>query len=67
MILCYDLRKRSKYKREERYIQVLVGKPKGKRPGVVGRIILRWIFRKLYVGLWTGTSSIRIGTGGGHV
>jgi hypothetical protein len=30
--------------------RVLVGKPEGKRPlgdpGVVGRIILRWIFRK---------------------
>jgi hypothetical protein len=34
---------------------VLVGKPEGKRPigdpGVDGRIILRWIFRKLDVGL----------------
>jgi hypothetical protein len=34
--------------------RVLVGKPEGKRPlgdpGVDGRIILRWIFRKWHVG-----------------
>jgi len=35
--------------------------------GVGGRIILRWIFRKWEVGVWTGSSWIRIGTGGGHV
>ena len=35
-------------------------------PGV-GRIILRWIFRKWDVGLWTGSSWLRIGTGGGHL
>jgi len=34
-------------------------------PGVDGRIILRWIFRKWDVGVWTGSSWIRIGTGGG--
>jgi hypothetical protein len=38
--------------------RVLVGKPEGKRPlgdpGVDGRIILRWIFRKWDVGVWTG-------------
>ena len=34
-------------------------------PGVDGRIILRWIFRKWSVGIWTGSSSLRIGTGGG--
>ena len=33
--------------------------------GVDGRIILRWIFRKRYVGVWTGSSWFRIGTGGG--
>jgi len=32
-------------------------------PGVDGRI-LRWIFRKWDVGLWTGSSWLRIGTGG---
>jgi len=36
-------------------------------PGVDGRIILRWIFRKLDVGVWTGSSWFRIGTGGGHL
>jgi len=36
-------------------------------PGVVGRIILRWIFRKWDVGVWTGSSWLRIGTGGGHL
>jgi len=32
----------------------LVGKPEGKRP--LGKIILRWIFRKWDVGVWTGSS-----------
>jgi len=36
-------------------------------PGVDGRIILRWIFRKLGVGLWTVSSWIRIETGRGHL
>jgi hypothetical protein len=36
-------------------------------PGVVGRIILRSIFRKLDVGTWTGSSWLKIGTGGGHL
>ena len=36
-------------------------------PGIDGRIILRWIFRKLVVGAWTGSSWLRIGTGGGHL
>jgi hypothetical protein len=29
-------------------------------PGVNGRIILRWIFRKWGVGVWTGLSWLRI-------
>ena len=37
-------------------------------PGVDGRIILRWIFRKLDGrGAWTGLIWIRIGTGGGQL
>jgi len=36
-------------------------------PGVDGRIILRCIFRKWDVGVWTGSSWLRIGTGGGHL
>jgi hypothetical protein len=51
--------------------RVLVGKPEGKNhledPDVDGRIILRYIFRKWDVGLWTGSSWFRIGTGGGHL
>jgi hypothetical protein len=34
-------------------------------PGVDGRIILRWNFRKWDVGVWTGSSWLRIGTGSG--
>jgi len=36
-------------------------------PGIDVRIILRWIFRKWDVWLWTGSSWFRIGTGGGHL
>jgi len=36
-------------------------------PGVDGRKILRWIFRKWDVGLWNGSSWLRVGTGGGHL
>jgi len=51
--------------------RVLVGKPEGKNhlgdPGVDGRKILRYIFRKWDVEVRTGSSSLRIGTGGGHL
>jgi hypothetical protein len=51
--------------------RVLVGKPEGKTPlgdpGVDGKIILRWIFRNWDLGVWTGSSWLRIGTGGGHL
>jgi len=33
-------------------------------PGVDGKIILGWIFEKWDVGVWTGWSWLRIGTGG---
>jgi len=36
-------------------------------PGVVGRITLRWIFRKWVVRVWTGSIWLRIGTVGGHL
>jgi len=35
--------------------------------GIDERIILRWIFRKWEVAVWTGSSRHRIGTGGGHL
>jgi hypothetical protein len=36
-------------------------------PGIDEKIMLRWIFRKWDVGLWTGLSKLRIETGGGHL
>jgi hypothetical protein len=55
--------------------RVSAGKPERKRPlgegggdpVVDGRIILRWIFRKLEGVIGTGYSCLRIGTGGGHL
>jgi len=51
--------------------RVLLGKPEGKNhlgdPSVDGRIILRRIFRKWYVGVWTGSSWLRIGKGSGRL
>jgi hypothetical protein len=35
--------------------------------GVGGRIILGWVFRKWVVGVLTGSSWLRIGTGDGHL
>ena len=62
----------SAYGGQERCIQDFGGKPEGKRdhledPGVDGRIILIWIFRKWDVGTWTGSIWLRIRTGDGHL
>jgi len=50
--------------------RVLVGKPERGHwgdEGVDGNILLRWVFRKMDVGLWTGSSWLRIGTVGEHL
>ena len=36
-------------------------------PGVDGKTILRWIFRECDLGAWTGSSWLKIGTGGGNL
>jgi hypothetical protein len=36
-------------------------------PGLDGRVILRWIFRKWDGGVWIGSMWLRIETGGGHL
>jgi hypothetical protein len=36
-------------------------------PGINGRLILRYVFRKWDVGAWTGSSWLRIGTGDGYL
>ena len=49
---------------------LLVAKPDGDHlgdTGVDGMIILIRIFRKWGVGVWTGSSWLRIGTVGGHL
>ena len=58
----------SAYGGEERRIQGFGRERDHSRDlGVDGRIILRGIFRKWDVRLWTGSSWLRIGTGGGHL
>jgi hypothetical protein len=50
---------------------ILEGKPECKSPlgrtDVDGRIILREIFRKLNVGVWTGSNWLSVGTVGEHL
>jgi hypothetical protein len=62
---------RALWGRGEAYTGFWWGKSEGKSylgdPDVDGRIILRWIFRKWYVGVWTGSSWLKIGTVGGHL
>ena len=56
------------YGRENRHIQRnLWERDNLGYPDIDGRIILRWIFRKWDVRLWTGSSWLRIGIGGGHL
>ena len=51
--------------------RVLVEKPEGKRP--LGRHRRRWEdnnkmdLQEVDVGVWTGSSWLRVGTGGGHL
>jgi hypothetical protein len=51
--------------------RVLVGKPEEKRP--LGRPRRRWEnnikmdLQEVGVGVWTGSSWLKIGTGGGHL
>ena len=59
---------------KERRIQGFGGESRGNDttdhlgdPDIDGRIILRWIFMKWDVGVWTGSNWLRIGTGGGHL
>jgi len=57
--------------RESRGVRVLVGNLKERNhsvdAGVEGRIILRWIFRKRDVRVWTVSMWLCTGSGGGHL
>jgi len=62
----------SAYGGEERLIQGFLCENVSEKdplgdPGVDGRIILRWIFRKWDVGVWSESSWLRIGRDGGHL
>jgi hypothetical protein len=51
--------------RREACIGFWWGNLRERDPGVDGRIILGWIFRKWDVSVWTGLNWLRIDTGGG--
>jgi hypothetical protein len=57
--------------RGEAYTRFRWGNPRDRDhlrdPGIDGRIIISWLFRKWDVVLWTGLSWLRIGTGGEHL
>jgi hypothetical protein len=36
-------------------------------PGINGKVILRWMFKNLDVGVWIGSSWLRLSTCGRHV
>jgi hypothetical protein len=49
----------------KRRFQLLSNMREREHLGGPGSVILRWIFRTLDVGVWRGSSWLRIGTGGG--
>jgi hypothetical protein len=51
---------------EKGVYRVWWGNLRERDPGVGARIILRWIFRKRDVRVWTGLGWLRIETGGGQ-
>ena len=61
----------STYGGGERRVQVFWGNLRGRDhlgdADVDGRIILKWLFRKWGVGVWNGSSWLRIGTGSGFL
>jgi hypothetical protein len=59
---------RNAYGGVERPIQRnLKGRDRLGDTGGDGLITLRWIFTKWYVGIWTGSSWLRMGKGGGDL
>jgi hypothetical protein len=71
LLLYYSFSKLRTWVRGEAYTGFWLGNVRERDhlgdPGEDARIILRWIFRKWYVGVWTEPSWLRIGAGGGHL